>query len=508
MGAGRFSAWDKQLNPSVARLWRRTFGGVRTRILAWYVLLIALCGVTSVLAVREILFMQLQERLETSLVREVRLFQLLSAEEPVVQEQPMRERAAHIFDRFFYRYVPHDNEFMLAYIDGELYRTMPQKLDGTMRANGKLTSRWSHLRTPERDERIGSSGEKFLYIAEPLRLGGEPRGLLVAAYCVSCERREVERSVIVVAQVFIGATLLASLLAWIAAGRVLAPLRLLAETARSIGESDLTRRIPAGDRGELGELAATFNQMLDRLEAAFASQRNFISDAGHELRTPITIVRGHLELLGDDPDERAETMAIVYDELDRMNRFVDDLLLLARAERPDFLFFELFDVGELTDELYAKARALAPREWSIEARGSGRMVADRQRLTQAVINLAQNAVQHTGPGDRIAIGSALRGAWVYLWVSDCGPGIAPEDQRRIFERFERGSHSRYEGSGLGLAIVQAIATTHGGSIQLTSTPGAGATFTLVLPLDPPQELQLHNQLTGQSCSTVLSVYSH
>ncbi|WP_193345476.1 sensor histidine kinase [Gloeobacter violaceus] len=496
------------MNPSVARLWRRTFGGVRTRILAWYVLLIALCGVTSVLAVREILFMQLQERLETSLVREVRLFELLSAEEPVVQEQPMRERAAHIFDRFFYRYVPHDNEFMLAYIDGELYRTMPQKLDGTMRANGKLTSRWSHLRAPERDERTGSSGEKFLYIAEPLRLGGEPRGLLVAAYCVSCERREVERSVMVVAQVFIGATLLASLLAWIAAGRVLAPLRLLAETARSIGESDLTRRIPAGDRGELGELAATFNQMLDRLEAAFASQRNFISDAGHELRTPITIVRGHLELLGDDPGERAETMAIVYDELDRMNRFVDDLLLLARAERPDFLFFELFDVGELTDELYAKARALAPREWSIEARGSGRMVADRQRLTQAVINLAQNAVQHTAPGDRIAIGSALRGVWVYLWVSDCGPGIAPEDQRRIFERFERGSHSRYEGSGLGLAIVQAIATTHGGSIQLTSVPGAGATFTLVLPLDPPQELQLHNQLAGQSCSTVLSVYSH
>ncbi|MBW4697227.1 MAG: HAMP domain-containing histidine kinase [Aphanocapsa lilacina HA4352-LM1] len=101
-----------------------------------------------------------------------------------------------------------------------------------------------------------------------------------------------------------------------------------------------------------------------------------------------------------------------------------------------------------------------------------------------MINLAQNAVQHTGPGDCIAIGSALRGAWVYLWVSDCGPGIAPDDQRRIFERFERGSHSRYEGSGLGLAIVQAIATTHGGSIQLTSAPGAGATFTLGLPPRP------------------------
>ena len=112
---------------------------------------------------------------------------------------------------------------------------------------------------------------------------------------------------------------------------------MLADTARSISETDLTRRIPVSGRDEIAELARTFNAMLDRLEAAFATQRAFVSDASHELRTPITIVRGHLELLGDDPQERRETIALVTDELDRMSRFVDDLLLLAKAERDDFL---------------------------------------------------------------------------------------------------------------------------------------------------------------------------
>ena len=115
------------------------------------------------------------------------------------------------------------------------------------------------------------------------------------------------------------------------------PAAALGDTARSISETDLSRRIPVTGNDEIAELARTFNAMLDRLERAFATQRAFVSDASHELRTPITIVRGHLELLGDDPEERRETVALVTDELDRMSRFVDDLLLLARAEREDFL---------------------------------------------------------------------------------------------------------------------------------------------------------------------------
>ena len=177
--------------------------------------------------------------------------------------------------------------------------------------------------------------------------------------------------------------LIASALAWVIAGRVLAPLRTLRTTAQAITETDLTRRIDVHGDDEIAELGRTFNAMLDRLEGAFASQRAFVSDAGHELRTPITIVRGHLELLGDDPLEREETIALVTDELDRMARFVEDLLLLAKAEQGDFLHLAPLDLDVLTDELYDKATALADRDWRLAGSGAGRLTADRQRLTQA-----------------------------------------------------------------------------------------------------------------------------
>jgi two-component system, OmpR family, sensor kinase len=291
------------------------------------------------------------------------------------------------------------------------------------------------------------------------------------------------------AGVSLAVLLIASALAWVIAGRVLAPLRTLRTTAHAITETDLTRRLDVQGDDEIAELGRTFNAMLDRLEAAFASQKALVSDAGHELRTPITIVRGHLELLGDDPSEREETIALVTDELDRMARFVDDLLLLAKAEQSDFLHLAPIDLDVLTDELYAKAQALAERDWRLVDNGPGRLTADRQRLTQAVMQLAQNAVQHTGHGDRIALGSSIAGAQARLWVADSGPGIAADERERIFDRFHRSElgRRRSDGAGLGLSIVRAIAEAHGGRVELDTREGAGATFTLIIPTDPPRE---------------------
>ena len=270
---------------------------------------------------------------------------------------------------------------------------------------------------------------------------------------------------------------------------MLAPLRVLRDTARSISESDLTRRIPVEGDDELADLARTFNAMLDRLEDAFASQRAFVSDASHELRTPITIVRGHLELLEDDPKERAETIELVTDELDRMGRLVNDLLLLAKAQRPDFLQPEPIDAGEFTRELFAKASALAGRDWRLGEVAGGRIVADRQRLTQAVMNLSENAVNHTSERDAVELGSAIRNGHVRLWVRDTGPGVSEGEREHIFERFARGSEAtRADGSGLGLAITQAIAEAHNGHVELDSRPGAGARFTVVIPTRPSKEV--------------------
>jgi signal transduction histidine kinase len=283
--------------------------------------------------------------------------------------------------------------------------------------------------------------------------------------------------------------LIGSILAWRVAEGVLRPVRLVSGTAQSISESDLTRRIEVTGRDEVAQLSATFNEMLDRLEEAFATQRRFVDDAGHELRTPITVIRGHLELLEEDPEERRRTLDLVMDELGRMQRIVDDLLVLAKAQQPDFLDLHTVDIAAITEELHAKVSAIAPREWRLEGVGRGRVVADRQRLTQAMIQLAQNAAQHTGSGDRISLGSAVSNGEARLWVRDSGAGIPVEQQELIFRRFARGAGvRRSEGAGIGLTIVRAIADAHHGRVEVFSRPGAGSTFTVVIPTDQPVEV--------------------
>jgi signal transduction histidine kinase len=307
--------------------------------------------------------------------------------------------------------------------------------------------------------------------------------VFVAANFVQNERDEIEDGVIVEAVVGGVVLLLALGAAWILAGRLLKPVRRLTETARSISETDLSRRIPVETDDEIGELAMTFNDMLQRLDGAFAGQRAFIDDAGHELRTPITVIRGHLELMGDDPHERDETIALVTDELDRMARIVNDLLLLAKAEQPDFVDFQSVELNDFTTELLMKATALGERDWHLDDCAEGTISADPDRLTQAMLNLVRNAVEHTAHGDEIGLGSTRRDDTVCLWVRDSGPGIDPSEHSRIFDRFNRGRNSarRSDGAGLGLAIVRAVADGHDARIEIDSDPPNGATFTIVLP---------------------------
>jgi two-component system, OmpR family, sensor kinase len=458
--------------------------GARTRILAAFVILLAFSTLLSVLAIRQVLLVRTADRVDAALNQEVDEFRTLVQGNNPADGTPFAGRLRLIFDTFFSRNVPGAGETLVAYVEGSPYKVESPGSGGAI-PEGAHPPRWATLERPERGN-IETPVGTVRYLAVPVG-GDEVSGVFVVAASLSSERREVEEAVRLAALVLLSVLLIASILAWVVAGRVLAPLRLLAETARSIGESDLTRRIPVSGRDEIADLSRTFNAMLDRLEAAFAAQRRFVSDASHELRTPITIVRGQLELLGDDPQERRETIVLVTDELDRMSRFVDDLLLLAKAERDDFLRVSELELGALTDELFDKARSLGAREWRLEARGDGILVADRQRLTQAVMGLAQNAVQHTADGDPIWLGSEIDHREARLWVRDEGPGIGPDDQERIFDRFARASASRRrsEGAGLGLAIVRAIAEAHGGRAGVSSRPGAGATFTVTIPLEGP-----------------------
>jgi len=472
-------AWSRR-----RRAPRQLLRGARTRILAAFIVLLGASTLASTVALREILQARADERLASSLEQEVEEFRRLAAEgrNPLTGE-PFGGNVGAIFDVYFQRNVPVAGEAVFTFVDGRRDQTSstdlrPEVVSGVGRLAGITASTRGEIELPDGEVR---------YLAVPVIIEGRRRGVFVVTHDVREEAREVDEASQVAGGVSLAVLMLASVLAFVIAGRVLAPLRELTDTARSITETDLTRRIEVVGHDEVAEAGRTFNAMLDRLQAAFATQKSFVADAGHELRTPITIIRGHLELLGDDAQERRETVTLVCDELDRMSRFVDDLLLLAQAEQADFVQPSDVDLDALTEELMAKASALAPRDWQLESVGFGRLHADRQRLTQAVMQLAQNAVQHTAEGDRIAIGSSLRDGHARLWVRDRGPGVAQADRDRIFDRFARGSGARRSaGAGLGLTIVSAIAEAHGGSVRLEPAgPDGGALFTVTIPADSP-----------------------
>ncbi len=278
------------------------------------------------------------------------------------------------------------------------------------------------------------------------------------------------------------ALVLIGAIAWVTVGRLLRPISLLDETARDISETDLGRRIPIVGHDDLARLSHTVNAMLDRLENAFSTQRQLLDDAGHELRTPLAVMRTNLELLEPrDGEQVTATQELLLDEVAMMSRLVDDLVILAKADRPEFVHRAEVDLGEFTDAVYSRAQALGDREWSLDARGTGRFEGDSQRLTQAWMQLVANAVKFSDPGSAVSLGSAIDDEHVRLWVKDAGRGIPREEHERVLGRFHR-LDPEVEGAGLGLPIVAAIATAHEGRVELESAVGVGSIFTIVLPV--------------------------
>jgi two-component system, OmpR family, sensor kinase len=460
--------------------------GLRGRMLLGYVGLLAVAGIASVLVARQVLLARLEDRIDHELAQEVSELRILAGGRDPRTGRPFGTDVRRVFEVFLNRNVPARNEVIITYVDGRPYarsetlRSPPYRLD----RDPELIARWGTLKETDQGE-ISTPGGRVRFLAIPVRVRGAPPASFVVAVFREREQEELDDAITALGGVGLALLLAGSVLAWRLAGGVLGPVRAVTATARSISETSLERRIPQQGTDEIAHLAATFNDMLDRLERAFDAQRNFLDDAGHELRTPLTIIRGHLEVLPRDPAERERTLDLVLDEVKRMSRMVDDLTLLAKSDEPDFLRLEPVDVAALTTELHAKASALGARSWEIDAVGRGIIVADRQRLTQAVVQLAHNAVEHTEEGAEIGLGSRVSPGEARFWVRDSGPGVAPEDRGRIFERFERGSNASGEGAGLGLAIVAAIARAHGGRAELDGSAAVGATFSITVPTDQP-----------------------
>jgi signal transduction histidine kinase len=390
---------------------------------------------------------------------------------------------------------PNEDEAVLGIIDGKL-RKVPGSDTHAHQENVETDDEFiavaSEVQPGESPGVYRISTEKnpdLAYVSVPVQVeGSDELGHYVTAVDMTTAFESINHAYLVYAYVAALTLIVVGAITWLLTSRLLRPLRSLRTTAQRITDADLTDRIPEDQltsRDEVADLGRTMNEMLDRLATSFETQRRYLDDVGHELRTPITIVQGHQELMDpDDPDDVQETRDLTLDELQRMQRLVDDLLLLAKSRRPDFVQTAPTPVDEVLVSVLEKVTPLGTRRWTIEESTAEQVPMDRQRVTQALVQLVANALRFTHPGDVIALGARIRSRSLRVWVRDEGTGISPQDQETIFSRERQGADGGNGGGmGLGLAIVTAIAEAHGGRVELDSELGAGSTFTVLLPLD-------------------------
>ena len=343
-----------------------------------------------------------------------------------------------------------------------------------------------------------AGGTHYRVLAQAVEINGQSSGTLVVAFPTTDISSTLGHLVWIETLVTAGVLLLLGALSWWIVRRGLRPLDDMTETAGAIAQGDLARRVPdAGGGTEVGRLGVALNAMLANIEQAFAARaaseerlRRFLADASHELRTPLTSIRGYAEMFDrgarDRPEDLATSMRHIRSEADRMSELVNDLLLLARLDQERPLEHARVELGDVVEAAVDSARVSAPdRAISYSHPRSVAVEGDASRLRQVVDNLLANAARHTPPGTPVDVRLGTDATSALLEVEDRGPGVAPEDEARIFEPFHRADDSRARatgGMGLGLAIVAAITRAHGGTAGVRPNPAGGATFWVTLPL--------------------------
>ena len=320
--------------------------------------------------------------------------------------------------------------------------------------------------------------------------------IVVAGSSLEPTDEELESLREILAYVVPIALMLAGIGGWFLARQGLSPVAAMVDRARKMSAEDLSGRLPvANPRDELGRLAETVNDLLSRLEASITTQRQFMADASHELRTPVTTTRtaANVALQHEHREEREyrETLTIIEQQATRLSRIVDDMFTLARADAGTYPVRQMpMYLDEVVDDVVKAARVLAStRDVSIEAATipSAALTGDEDLIRRLMVNLLDNAIRYTPPGGAVRVDLERAPAGYALSISDRGPGIAADVQPYIFERFYRAEAARTRrgdadgGAGLGLALARWIAEVHGGHLTLARSSEAGTTFTTFLP---------------------------
>lgn len=385
------------------------------------------------------------------------------------------------------RMSPDDNTGALGMSAGKITMVPGVQLDLDLRDEVDFAEHVERVR-PADSAMLGTyaeDGVTWRYLVAPISVSDSPEPADVAfvmVYDLAAELGEFNAAARIF--VIVSAIVLAVVAATgtFVATRLLRPLRNMRETAEHVSARSLSERIPIVGNDDVAELADTINQMLDRLDDALGSQRQLLSDVGHELKTPITIVRGHIELMDpEDPVDARDTRELTMDELQRMAELVSDLSAAASLHGPSPVQLAPADTSDLLHLIARKAEAIEGASVSVGEVATGVAALDSARITQAMLQLAQNGVTHGG--GQLEIGSRASEGLLHFWVRDHGPGVPESSRARIFERFARGSGSEHRaGSGLGLHIVQVIARAHGGDVSVSPAAGGGAVFTITVPV--------------------------
>ena len=469
---------------------------VRSRILASILVVTALgmavAGATTFLVARERTLDEMDERLvgaiETArIIVEGTTGSTVDGSDPTAGVKPATVREA--LQAIIESDVPAHDESLLGIVDGIPSYVPGVEVDIRLEDESGFIQRVIN-EVDDGTVRMGTTvvaGHNVRYIASPITIEGDPeRGVYLVTLNSDEELGELESAFTIFAWVALASLVIIGLVGWFVAGTLLRPIRQLRAAASRITASDRKERIAVVGHDDVSDLTVTVNDMLDRLDGAMTSQHQLLDDVRHELKTPLTILRGHLELVdATKVDDVEATRALALDELDRMARLVDDIDTWASVQTTT-LSPATTELAAFTDGVFAKASALPDHEWALDGRATGTASIDTHRVTQAWLQLVDNAAKYSPSGATITLGSRIDNGAVEFWVHDHGPGIPAGAEDRIFERFGRIDEGRgIHGSGLGLPIVRSIARAHSGWVSLTSSD-AGSRFGIVIPLTPTE----------------------
>lgn len=446
--------------------------------MAWILVPVLILLVTLLASVSALVFADKQAQIDNHLQREATELRLLADRAIDPSTDKKFTSAKSLLQLYINRTVPDPNETMFVISDGLVFARSADAPPVRLDIDADFLALVNTYQVAEFGDYRMEYGQ-VRYIVVPVR-GYSDDGALVAAVFSDLEFAPIQHLLVQISILALALLAGVAVVGWLVAHRVLRPVRELTQTTSEITSRRLNRRIETSGIIEFDALVSQFNSMLDRIQQAIASQKRFIDDAGHELRTPITIIRGHLELLESDPSQAETSMAIVKDELDRLSRLVSDLQTLTKSEAPGFVQLREVELKALAFDIAQKAKSLTEIEVETQA-PTASWTLDPQRITQAVLQLVENASKHTPKDGKILV-SFLADTDLQIVVEDSGSGIAKSEWEHIWEPFHRAKGTQnIEGSGIGLSIVASIVSAHGGLAAVSDSSLGGASIKLSIP---------------------------